>query len=234
MRLDAYLVEQGLAESRSKAQQLIAQNKVLIAGKAVTKNAYEVSDEQVELLQTHQYVSRAALKLKGFLPFLPFTCKDLDVLDIGSSTGGFTEVLLEEGAKHVDAVDVGTAQLHSKLKADARVASYEQTDIRNFHPKRRYDLVTSDVSFISLHHILDDIERLAKKWIVLLFKPQFEVGRNIKRDKNGVVLDESAIKEAQGAFELACGALGWTLIQQQTASLSGKEGNIETCYCFKK
>ncbi len=234
MRLDLYLLEHKLAATRSKAQQLIKARQVLVNAAVVDKNAFDITDEHVEVIGEVPYVSRAALKLKYFLPLLPFTCKGMRVLDIGSSTGGFTQLLLEEGAAHIDAVDVGTAQLHVSLKNDARVTSYEQTDIRNFKSNTRYDLITSDVSFISLHHILDDIERLAAAWMVLLFKPQFEVGREAKRDKNGVVTDVKAIEKAIMQFEDACHIKGWNLIHKAPATITGKEGNIEYCYCYQK
>ena len=234
MRLDRYLVEYGLAQTRSKAQQLIKARQVLVDGVIVDKNAVDITRESVEVIGELPYVSRAALKLKYFLPLLPFTCKGMHVLDIGSSTGGFTQVLLESGAGHVDAVDVGREQLHVSLKNDERVTSYEQTDIRNFQSDTRYELITSDVSFISLHHILDDIDRLAAQWIILLFKPQFEVGREAKRDKNGVLKDQKAIDKAMMQFEDACHIKGWKLIHKAAATITGKEGNIEYCYCYEK
>jgi len=234
LRLDHYLVEHGFIDSRNKAQQLIKDKKVSVDDKVITKCAFKIDNELVKVLGDDLYVSRAALKLKSFLPLLPFTCKDFQVLDIGSSTGGFTEVLLEEGAAHVDAVDVGTDQLHERLKGDVRVSSFEQTDIRNFESDRRYDLLTSDVSFISLSHILNDVDRLANAWIILLFKPQFEVGREVKRDHHGVVKDNRAIGKAMLQFEDSCTVKGWELIAKEEAHIRGKEGNIEYCYCYKR
>ncbi len=234
MRLDQFLVEQALVPTRSKARELIKAGGVRVDGAVVEKPAYAITGQRVEVTRERQYVSRAALKLKGFLPLLPFSPEGMYALDIGASTGGFCEVLLEAGARGVDAVDVGKDQLHPALKADARVRSFEQTDIRRFASEHRYDLVTSDVSFISLHHILEDVDRLAARWIVLLFKPQFEVGREAKRDKKGVVTDAKAIAKARAAFEEACTAKGWSLIRHSPAGISGKEGNIEECYCFEK
>ncbi|MEA1918537.1 MAG: TlyA family RNA methyltransferase [Campylobacterota bacterium] len=232
--MDHYLVEQGLVESRNKAQQLIKDKKVVVNDRVITKSAFKIDGEVIQVLGDDLYVSRAALKLKSFLPLLPFTCKDMNALDIGSSTGGFSEVLLEEGVLHVDAVDVGRDQLHSKLRDDARVSSYEQTDIREFKSDKHYDIVTSDVSFISLTHILDDVDRLAAMWIVLLFKPQFEVGREAKRDNHGVVKDDKAIGKAMLQFEDSCSIKGWELITKEEAHIRGKEGNIEYCYCYKR
>lgn len=234
MRLDHYLVECRMAATRSKAQQLIKSGAVQVDGVTVSKTGFDVGTQQVEVVEAMPYVSRAALKLRGFLPQLPFKCTGMDVLDIGASTGGFTQVLLEEGAAHVSAVDVGKAQLHPLLRADARVSSFEQTDIRGFSVPERFDLVTSDVSFISLHHILGDVDRLAGRWIVLLFKPQFEVGRDAARDRKGVVTDYRAVEDAVSRFESACESLGWKLHVKAPAAIKGKEGNSETCYCYER
>jgi len=234
VRLDHYLVEAGLAETRSKAQQLIRSGAVTVDGSVVSKPAFAVAGQEVAVTEPLAFVSRAALKLEGFLPMLPFSCKGLNALDIGASTGGFTQVLLEAGAAHVDAVDVGTGQLHPMLRGDVRVRNLEQTDVRRFVPGHTYDLVTSDVSFISLLNILDDVDRLAEHWIVLLFKPQFEVGREAKRDRRGVVTDKAAVEQAMSAFEHACSEKGWRLQAKAEAAIAGKEGNSETCYCYEK
>ena len=207
---------------------------MLVEGVVVTKSSYKVTDERVEILTRHIYVSRSAWKLKMFLPRLPFTCKGLYALDIGASTGGFTEVLLEEGASGVDAVDVGRGQLHAKLREDARVRSFESTDIRTFSSQKRYDIVASDVSFISLHLLLPSIDTLASRWIVLLFKPQYEVGKDVKRDKHGVLKDAKAVAKAMLRFEDAATVLGWRLVAKEIAYIKGKEGNVEHCYCFEK
>lgn len=234
MRLDHYLVEAGLAPTRTKAQQLIKSGVVTVEGAVTKKAAFSVEEQAVAVTEAMPYVSRAALKLKGFLPCLPFSCEGSAVLDIGASTGGFTQVLLEAGAAHVDAVDVGRDQLHPLVRNDPRVTAFEQTDIRAFFPNRTYDIVTSDVSFIALHHILKDVDRLARRWIVLLFKPQFEVGRDVKRDRRGVVTHRGAVAAAQERFEEACAARDWTLRAREAAAITGKEGNLETCYCYEK
>ncbi len=234
MRLDRYLVEQALAQTRSKAQRLIKEGSVKVDGAVATKASLEIETQKVEVSNPDRYVSRAAHKLKGFLPMVPFAVTGMEALDIGSSTGGFVQVLLEAGAVSVDAVDVGTGQLHPSLRGDPRVRSFERTDIRRFAPGRTYELVTSDVSFISLTHVLEDIDRLASRWIVVLFKPQFEVGREARRDRRGVVTDEKAIERARAHFEAACAARGWRHVADAPAAITGKEGNRETCYCYEK
>ncbi|PHS55842.1 MAG: TlyA family rRNA (cytidine-2'-O)-methyltransferase [Sulfurimonas sp.] len=234
-RLDNYLVKNSFCDSRNKAQVMIKEAYVSVNSKLILKSSFKVSqDDEVKVKEHKQYVSRGVFKLSNFLDEL---CLDLEgaiALDIGSSTGGFTQVLLENGVSEVSAVDVGREQLHQSLRDDKRVLSYESCDIRKFESTKSFDIVVSDVSFISLHHILDDVDRLAKDRIILLFKPQFEVGREAKRDNNGVVLDEKAIQNAKVKFEDACKLKGWTLILQSPSQLAGKEGNLEYCYCYEK
>lgn len=234
-RLDNYLVENGLCESRNKAQALIKEGLVSVNGEQIIKSSYALKESDKVAVKEHkEYVSRAAFKLSAFLDELSLDVKGMSALDIGSSTGGFTQVLLEGGAAEVTAVDVGREQLHMSLKNDERVHSYEGCDIREFESDKKFDIVVSDVAFISLLYILDAVDRLAKSKIILLFKPQFEVGREAKRDRNGVVTDEKAILGAMIKFEDACKIKGWKLVKKSPSKLTGKEGNLEYCYCFEK
>ncbi|MBU1927955.1 TlyA family RNA methyltransferase [bacterium] len=234
-RLDNYLVQQNFAQSRNKAQELIKDGFVTVNGNEVSKSSLKVSDADVVTVGEHKkYVSRSAHKLSTFLEELKLDVKEKVALDIGSSTGGFTQVLLEYGAKEVSAVDVGRDQLHTSLKNDSRVFSYESCDIREFQSEKKFDLVVSDVAFISLLYILDDVDRLSSKDIILLFKPQFEVGREAKRDNNGVVLDDKAIQNAMMKFEDACQLKAWKLKVKSPSKLTGKEGNLEYCYYYEK
>ncbi|MBN2816064.1 MAG: TlyA family RNA methyltransferase [Campylobacterales bacterium] len=234
-RLDAYLVQNEFCETRNKAQTLIKEGYVLVNDKPILKSAYKVEKQDNIVLKEHKsYVSRAAFKLLEFLKELHLDVTDMKALDIGSSTGGFTQVLLERGVKEVSAVDVGTGQLHNSLREDSRVKVFESCDIRDFATDQTFDIVVSDVAFISLLYILDAVNRLASRDIILLFKPQFEVGREIKRDKNGVVVDKKAIVDAMLRFENACALLGWNLLQKSPSTLTGKEGNLEYCYYFVK
>jgi len=232
-RLDNFLVEKDLAQTRNKAQTMIKEALVSVNAKVILKSSFKVDESDEVKVQEHkQYVSRAAFKLSNFLDEIPLHVEDLVALDIGSSTGGFTQVLLEYGAKEVTSVDVGKDQLHVELKNDKRVHSFESCDIRKFKSDKKFDIVVSDVAFISLLHILDDVNRLANENIILLFKPQFEVGREAKRDSNGVVLDEKAILKAMIKFEDACSLLGWKLKQKSPSKLTGKSGNLEYCYYY--
>jgi 23S rRNA (cytidine1920-2'-O)/16S rRNA (cytidine1409-2'-O)-methyltransferase len=235
MRLDNYLVENGFVESRTKAQNIIKNALVHVDSKVIKKSSYKVGeDDKVEVTKHKSFVSRSAHKLDEFLDELDLDITGFVALDIGSSTGGFTQVLLERGVSEVSAVDVGKGQLHKTLKEDERVHSYESCDIRKFESDKKFDLLTSDISFISLHNVLDDVARLASGFIILLFKPQFEVGREAKRDKNGVVTDKKMVQKAMIKFEDACRLKGWSLVLKSASKLTGKEGNLEYCYCYKK
>lgn len=235
MRLDSYLAQNNLALSRNKAREMIESNLVKVNGKIAQKTSLEVQDsDDVVVLEHKNFVSRSAYKLEYFLEELDIVLEDKNALDIGASRGGFTQVLLNRGIKSVSAVDVGTNQLHQLIADDSRVSVFEQCDIRDFKSESGFDIVVSDISFISLHHILNDIDRLAKSDIVLLFKPQFEVGVDAKRDSNGVVLDKKAIDKAMIKFEDAATLKGWSLEAKAPAKISGKEGNVEYCYYFKK
>ncbi|MDF1877438.1 TlyA family RNA methyltransferase [Sulfurimonas sp. SAG-AH-194-L11] len=235
MRLDNYLVEKKIVDSRNKAQTIIKEGLVSVNAKLIKKSSFKVEEgDDVSVANYKQYVSRAAFKLLEFLEELSLDVQGKVALDIGSSTGGFTEVLLEYGVSEVSAVDVGTEQLHKSLREDKRVHVYESCDIRAYESEKKFDLIVSDVAFISLLHILSDVDRLATDEIILLFKPQFEVGREAKRDKNGVVLDNKAIANAMQKFEDACVLKSWRLVQKSPSKLTGKEGNLEYCYYFKK
>ncbi len=235
IRLDNYLVQKSLAGSRTKAQAIIKSGLVSVNDKVVLKSSQKIEDsDEIKVAEHIEYVSRSAYKLNSFLEELKLDIRDGVALDIGSSTGGFTQVLLENGVKEVSAVDVGKEQLHRSLLENKRVISYESCDIRKFKSEKVFDIVVSDVSFISLLNILDDIDRLASKKIILLFKPQFEVGRVAARDNHGVVTDEKAITSAMIKFEDACKLKGWKLILKSPSKLTGKEGNLEYCYCYEK
>jgi len=227
MRLDKFLFENGYFDSRNKADEAIKNEKVRINGNIIKKSSFKVREnDKIEVLGEN-FVSRAAWKLKNYLDKYDIDVKEKLALDIGSSTGGFSEVLLLGGVKKVVCVDVGKNQLHSKIRDDKKSEVYEEMDIREFSYNEKFDIVVSDVSFISLLKIIDKINELANDDIILLFKPQFEVGRNAKRDKRGVVIDERAVFSALENFKLECKKLGWELIREEESSILGKEGNKE-------
>lgn len=235
MRLDQYISENYDIQSRNKASELIKKQKIKVNGNIITKPSFKIEGNvDIEILEDEFFVSRAAYKLKYFLEEINLSLKDLVSLDIGSSTGGFTQILLNEDVKSVTCVDVGSNQLHEKIKADERIEFFENTDIRNFNSDKRFEVITCDVSFISILNILDDINRLANKNIIILFKPQFEVGTNVKRDKKGVVKDNIAIKKARDKFLDETTLLSWSLKYNSLSKLQGKDGNEEELFYFSK
>lgn len=231
-----YLTTNFNIQSRNKATELIKSNKVKCDGEIITKPSFNVLDfHKIELLEDDFYVSRAAYKLKFFLQELKkFDLKDKNALDIGSSTGGFTQILLENEIKKVTCVDVGTNQLHERIKYNDKINFFENTDIRNFESDEIFDIVTCDVSFISILNIIDAINTLASKDIIILFKPQFEVGSSVKRDKKGIVKDNNAIQKARDNFLNKTNILNWALKYSNISKLQGKDGNVEEFFYFSK
>ena len=238
MRLDIYLTQNYDIQSRNKAHELIKAKKIKINDAIITKPSFNIDDSKdidLEILEEQFYVSRSAYKLKDFLEkFNDIELKNKVALDIGSSTGGFTQILLQNDVKSVTCVDVGSNQLHDTIKDDKKITMHENTDIRNFKSDIKYDVITCDVSFISIHNILEDINNLAKSNIIILFKPQFEVGRDIKRNRLGVVQDDNAINKATKKFIDKTFEIGWKLIHRQVCLKKGKEGNSEEIFYFEK
>ncbi len=235
MRLDIYLTQHHNIQSRNKAHELIKAKKIKINGTIITKPSFKVNDEDIdlEILEDEFYVSRSANKLKYFLEeHSDITIENKTALDIGSSTGGFTQILLKYNAKSITCVDVGSNQLHKTLKDNPLITICENTDIRKFKSPTTYEIITCDVSFISILNIIEAIDNLAKKEIIILYKPQFEVGVNIKRNRAGVVQDEKAIKIVRDKFLEACKKLGWELVYSNMSQVKGKEGNSEELFYF--
>ena len=231
MRLDEYLFEKGYVTSRNKAKELIKEKKVKVNGKTVTKPSLKVDNPDIEIMQK-VYVSRAAWKLKNYLDKYNISFENKSIIDVGSSTGGFSEVALEKGAKKVVCVDVGNNQLHSKIRQNPKVEVYENTDIRDFEYESKFDILVSDVSFISLLKIFDKLSFLSDE-MILLFKPQFEVGKDVKRDKRGVVIDKEAIDKARENFENYI-SKKFEILRSEESSVKGKEGNIEYIYHLRR
>ena len=236
MRLDQYLKDNYDIQSRNKASELIKANKIKVDDKIITKASFDVDENsKIEILEEEFFVSRAAYKLKHFLEELPnLNLENKIALDIGSSTGGFTQILLNQNVKSVTCVDVGSNQLHEKIKSDERISFYENTDIRDYKNENGFEVVTCDVSFISILNIIEDINRLSTKDIIILFKPQFEVGTNVKRDKKGVVKDKKAIVKSREKFIDYTKILNWELKYSSMSKLQGKDGNEEELFYFSK
>ena len=234
MRLDKYLVEKGYFESRNRALDAIKRGKVFVNGQVAKASIKCDKNSNIDIDQEKFYVSRSAKKLELFLEEYPINLERKRAVDIGSSTGGFVQILLEKGVESVACVDVGKNQLHHSLREDSRVSVFEETDVRLFETTKPFDVLTCDVSFISILHIVEAIDRLSKDEMILLFKPQFEVGRSVKRDSRGVVVDKEAIVEAKERFETKAQELKWELVYQTTSKLTGKLGNVEYVYYFRK
>lgn len=233
-RLDYYLVDKEIVPSRNIAQQLIKAGKISVDAKVVTKPAFKIDETMlVTRVDEHIYVGRAALKLKAFLETHSLDVSGKKALDVGSSTGGFSEILLEHDVESVVCVDVGKDQLHERIRQDKRVKSVEEQDIRTFEAEP-FELLTCDVSFISLHNILESLNRLSFADLIILFKPQFEVGTSVKRNRAGVVQDDKAIAESLVRFEDATTLLGWSIVKKTPSLIEGKEGNREYFYHFCK
>lgn len=228
MRLDVYLYTNTFTQSRQKAQELIASKCVYVNGKQCSKSSYEVLEgDCVEVRsESKQWVSRAGEKLWGFLSQNPVAIEGRKVLDIGSSTGGFSEVLLSLGAREIVCVDVGDNQLHPKLRDYPKITFFENTDIREFESEG-FELIVCDVSFISLRLIIQKIYELSLGEVILLFKPQFEVGKNVKRNKKGVILDEREVQRGLDEFVELLKNMGFEVCEVAKSVLKGKNGNEE-------
>jgi len=236
MRLDKYLVEEGYFESRNRAHDAIKAGQVTVDGKKAKPSLKIDENSVVEVEDAKFYVSRAARKLENFLAEYSMDFKDKRALDIGSSTGGFAQIVLENGVATLDCVDVGSDQLHISLRDNEKLSLHEETDIREFQSEEAFGLITCDVSFISILQITADIDRLSKVGtdIVILYKPQFEVGKDVKRDSKGVVQDLDAIARRKEAFEAEAKKLGWEEQYQALSKVQGKKGNQEYLYHFVK
>jgi len=231
-RLDVALVERGLFDSRAKARAAIEAGRVTVGGVAALKPAEPVDDDAVLAAEpAHPWVGRGALKLAHALQLWPIALQGAVVLDVGASTGGFTEVCLAAGAVRVYAVDVGRGQLHASLAADPRVVSLEATDARTLSAAlvpEPVDLIVSDVSFIGLAKVLPAALALARPGadLVTLVKPQFEVGP-AKVGKGGVVRDEAARAEAVEGVRAFLEASGWSVLAVADSPITGADGNRE-------
>ena len=237
-RLDVLIFEKGLAESRSKAQAIVMEGIVLVNGKKETKAGTQVNeDDIIEIEKQNPYVSRGGLKLESVLNLFNIDFTDKVCIDIGASTGGFTDCMLQHGAKKVYAVDVGTAQLHYKLRNDPRVVNIENVNFRYFDKsllKDEIDIITIDVSFISLDKILPLASEIIKKdgFIVAMIKPQFELEPS--EINKGVVRDESLRQKAINKIKDFVVNLGLEILKEQDSGVKGPKGNLEHFIMLKK
>lgn len=232
MRLDLVLQKQHKI-SRSQASNIIRMGKVQVDGRVATKPGQKVYENSViEVDESGSYVSRAGNKLASVAEVLYLNFKDKVVLDVGSSTGGFTDYALQNGAKKIIAVDVGTDQLHPSLRGSEKIELHEKTDIRDFKTNEKIDIVVIDVSFISLREILPSVEKLANKktQIVAMLKPQFESGSSKKH--KGVIKNSAMRRQILKDFELWSKNL-FVIKNKQDSQVSGRKGNVERFYLLQ-
>jgi len=230
-RADILLVERGLFESRARARAAIEAALVTGNGKTVLKPSEMIAaDAVLQAEPAHPFVSRGGVKLSGAMEQYPIEVDNHVCLDVGASTGGFTEVLLANGADLVFSIDVGRDQLHPSLRSHPKVVSMEQTDIRDFEGKRlprRPDIVVIDVSFISLKAVLPVALSLAASpmHLLALIKPQFEAAR--KHSKRGIIRSATVHQEVCDDTAAFAASLGCSDIKVFPSSISGGDGNIE-------
>lgn len=234
-RLDAYLAYHKLVPTRSQAESAIRLGNVTVNGRSVTKpGTFVIDGDDIKLHETERYVSRAGLKLASVAKLLGLDFQGVTVLDVGSSTGGFTDYALQHGATRVWAVDVGTEQLHPSLRGDSRIELHEKTDIRDFMLDGKPDIIVMDVSFISLREILPHIAKnLSKKdtQIVAMLKPQFEAGKH--QVNKGVIKNDSVRRQILKDFE------DWSrqyffIRDKRDSEVAGTKGNRERFYLLSK
>jgi len=237
-RLDVYLFEKQFFPTREKSKEAIINGNVLVDVK-ICKRASKMVDELnvINIVgKTLQYVSRAGLKLEGAQKAWNISFKNKVVLDVGASTGGFTDFALQNGASKVIALDVGTAQLHEKLLKNSKVVNLEKTDFRQFSTNENIDIVVCDCSFISLKLLIFKFDEIVKsgKELVVLIKPQFECGKEIAKNCNGIIKDniiqEKIKKEIVKEFE----KYSFKNIGTIDSPILGTKGNREFLAYFVK
>lgn len=233
-RLDKALVERGLATTRSQADNFVRLGYVFLNKKIVQKSGTMVSDsDEIKLEKKETYVSRAGLKLASVAEYFHLNFQDKIVLDIGSSTGGFTDYSLRHGAKKVFAVDVGTDQLHPSLRSNPKITLYEKTDIRDFYADESIDIIVGDVSFISLREILPHVaENLMNTNTVLIamVKPQFEAGRH--QVNKGIIKNDKVRRQILSDFE-DWAKKYFVILDKKDSEVAGSKGNLERFYKLK-
>lgn len=233
-RLDTEMTRRGLTSTRSQSESFIKLGKVTVNGKAVTKPGFFVAPHaDIILAAEEKYVSRAGLKLASVAELLGVSFDDTIVLDVGSSTGGFTDYSLRRGARKVFAVDVGTDQLHPSLRDNPSIELHEKTDIRDFIPSETPDVIVIDVSFISLREILPHLaEKVAGSHtqILAMVKPQFEAGRH--QTNKGVIKNDSVRRQILKDFETWTKDL-FVITDKRDSDVAGAKGNQERFYLLR-
>lgn len=239
-RLDKLLVEKGLVSTRQKALPLIMEGKVIVDGVVVTKPGTLIKEDSILQIKGDEipYVSRGGLKLESAIKHFGVSVKDKVAMDVGSSTGGFTDCLLQNGVKRVYCIDVGFGQLDWRLRQDPRVVLFERTNVRYLERQRipdEIDISTIDVSFISLLKVVPKVLEFLKTGgeILALIKPQFEVGKG-EVGKGGIVRDEKKRIEAVNRVKDGLETFGLKTIGIMESPIPGQKGNIEYFIYMRK
>lgn len=235
-RLDIELTKRGITTSRSQSESWVKLGKVTVDGKVITKPGHFVrEDSDIKLSAKEQYVSRAGLKLASVAEVLGMDFRDKIVLDVGSSTGGFTDYALKHGAKKVYAVDVGTDQLHPSLKGHPKIRLYEKTDIRDFYIKNETpDIIVIDVSFISLREILPHLVNFLSNpatQIAAMVKPQFEAGKD--QTNKGIIKNDAIRRRILRDFE-SWAKQYFVIKDKRDSDVAGAKGNQERFYLLQR
>jgi 23S rRNA (cytidine1920-2'-O)/16S rRNA (cytidine1409-2'-O)-methyltransferase len=235
VRLDQALASRGLVPTRSQGESYVKLGKVRVNGKVETKPGFMTTPESdIQLTVTETYVSRAGLKLASIAQVLKLNFKGKVVLDVGSSTGGFTDYALKHGARKVLAVEVGTNQLHPSLLGHPDIELHEKTDIRNFKTDQIIDIVVADVSFISLRELMPSIAKLsvAQTQIAVMVKPQFEAGASNLKHK-GVIKNDKIRRQILKDFE-DWALQSFRILEKADSEVAGAKGNRERFYLLAK
>jgi 23S rRNA (cytidine1920-2'-O)/16S rRNA (cytidine1409-2'-O)-methyltransferase len=234
-RLDKEILRRGHAVTRSQAEDIIKRGFVTVGGGVITKPGFLVEETSPIKVKAHEsFVSRAGEKLYLATRPLNLNFKGKTVLDVGSSTGGFTEACLRSGAKKVIAVDVGTEQMDVKLRQDPRIELHEKTDVRNFYTKEKLDSVVLDVSFMSLREILPHVAELSlsQTEIIAMVKPQFEAMTSSIKHK-GVIKNDKMRRDILKEFEIWAQKL-FVIEAKADSKVAGAKGNVERFYKLRK
>lgn len=238
-RIDVLCVEKGLFQSRSKTVMAIELGVVFVDGEKVLKNSEKVDENSKITIEgeTLKYVSRGGLKLEGAIKSFGLDLKNKVVLDMGSSTGGFTDCALQNGAKRVIAVDVGKNQMVESLKHNAKVELFEETDVKML-PKTKFDeveVIVADISFVSIVKIMEGIvDKISTQEIMLLIKPQFECGKELAKKHKGVIRDFSLSEKVAREVVEKLKKIGFKLEKMDVSPVCGGDGNHEFLSLFRK
>jgi 23S rRNA (cytidine1920-2'-O)/16S rRNA (cytidine1409-2'-O)-methyltransferase len=235
-RLDIELTKRGITASRSQSESWVKLGKVTVDGKVITKPGHFVrEDSDIKLSAKEQYVSRAGLKLASVAEVLGMDFRDKVVLDVGSSTGGFTDYALKHGAKKVFAVDVGTDQLHPSLKGHPKIILHEKTDIRDFYLKHETpDIIVIDVSFISVREILPHLVNFLSNpstQVAAMVKPQFEAGKD--QTNKGIIKNDAIRRQILREFETWAKQY-FVIKDKRDSDVAGAKGNQERFYLLQR